>query len=402
LLDSLLQETTMYCLVITLLLSVCRAQHQVSGPEYTRLPAPTKQALIWENVVSNSSSGSWPGAKIVGIFNQSMCPTLQQKGDEYSPPRQKYLHSVGSVGKVEFVPANSSGYSGIFQGAEYGIIRISLAGQRSSTMNNTSPGMALKFLRDGVESASLVAMYHVLGQESWNVFANDWSNHIASVTAAQGGPLLNLFASGTPNIQQVGLSDFAQIGEDGRKVDPCDVIFPYKLVFRPTGSIMFPDAYHGEISADLAGIAEDSVLWEVYAWDAPEQLNGTEEFIGEIVLRSKLVTSLWGDENLFFRHQDMREDFVLKPEWKNSTEEVVLANVTTCNITTVAEGCDHGEGDEHDHHEDHGHDHHGEHEHDHHGDHEHDHHGDHEHDHHEDHEHDHHGEEDGHDHHNDE
>ena len=175
-------------------------------------------------------------------------------------------------------------------------------------------------------------------QESWNVFANDWSNHIASVTAAQGGPLLNLFASGTPNIQQVGLSDFAQIGEDGRKVDPCDVIFPYKLVFRPTGSIMFPDAYHGLFTSDLASIPEGSVLWKVYAWTAPPQLGGKEELIGSIVLRSGLVTSQWGDTKLFFRHQDMREDFTLKPDWKRFTERFAGGFIpTTCPIRNVAE-----------------------------------------------------------------
>ena len=38
--------------------------------------------------------------------------------------------------------------------------------------------MGLKFLRDGVDSANLVAMYSVDGQESWNFFKNDFSNHI--------------------------------------------------------------------------------------------------------------------------------------------------------------------------------------------------------------------------------
>ena len=49
--------------------------------------------------------------------------------------------------------------------------------------------MGLKFLRDGVDSANLVAMYSVDGQESWNFFKNDFSNHIPE----SGGTLLRIF-----------------------------------------------------------------------------------------------------------------------------------------------------------------------------------------------------------------
>lgn len=43
--------------------------------------------------------------------------------------------------------------------------------------------MGLKFLRDGMDSASLVAMYSVDGQPSWNFFLNDFSNHIPDITS---------------------------------------------------------------------------------------------------------------------------------------------------------------------------------------------------------------------------
>jgi len=335
----------MKCLLfLVLVLSPCRAMNKLSGSAYTALSAAQKQSLIWENVISSSTSNSWPGAKTAEIFLESMCPTLQQEGDEMPSTwiggtRQKYIHSVGSVGKVEFVPEGSSGsYSGIFQqGAKYGIVRISLATEPKADELNTTPGMGLKFLRDGVESASLVAMYSVQGQESWNVFANDWSNHIPPAS----GPLLALaskFATGTPNIQQVGLSDFAMIGEDGAMVPTAEVNFPYKLVFRPTGSISFPDTYHGLFTDDLASIPEGSVLWKVYAWTAPAQLNGKEELIGSIVLRSSLVTSLYGDSKLFFRHQDMREDLALRPDWAKFTDRFAGGLIpTTCPIRNAVE-----------------------------------------------------------------
>ena len=56
--------------------------------------------------------------------------------------------------------------------------RLSLALEPDTEKLNTAPGMGLKFLRDGMDSANLVAMYSVDGQESWNFFKNDFSNHI--------------------------------------------------------------------------------------------------------------------------------------------------------------------------------------------------------------------------------
>ena len=66
-------------------------------------------------------------------------------------------------------------------------------------------------------------------QDSWNVFAHDWSNHVP----ATNGPLVALvalFATATLNPQQVGLSDFGRYGESG--AENGDVVYPYKLVFR--------------------------------------------------------------------------------------------------------------------------------------------------------------------------
>jgi len=307
-------------------------QHQVYGPDYIAKSAAEKQDLIWENVNLDTSSNSWPGISLAEIFFEDMCVTLYQDGDELpvawtGNTRRKYIHSVGSVGKVEFVSNGEHPYTGIFQGASHGIIRISLAKEPSASSLNTAPGMGLKFLRDGLESASMVAMYSVDGQESWNVFANDWTNHIAPAT----GALVALgakFATATPYIQQVGLSDFARAGEDGAAVEA--VNYPYKLVFRPTGELSFADEYHGPFTDDLASIPADSVLWNVFAWDAPAELGGQEQLIGDLVLRSEMTTSLWGDAHLFFRHQNMIEDFVLHPEWEQYTDSFYVPGGQSC------------------------------------------------------------------------
>jgi len=92
--------------------------------------------------------------------------------------------------------------------------------------------MGLKFLRNGMDSANLVAMYSVNGQpDEWNFFANDFTNHIG----AAGGTALKLvaakFATETKYIQEVGLSDWGMYDQDGNKEE--NPVFPFKLRLVP-------------------------------------------------------------------------------------------------------------------------------------------------------------------------
>lgn len=65
----------------------------------------------------------------------------------------------------------------------------------------------------------------------------------------------------------------------------------------------------------LKSIPANTKLYDVYAWTGPKQLGGKELMIGTLQLDGSLVSSIWGDENLFFRHQKADEDLKLKPEW---------------------------------------------------------------------------------------
>lgn len=324
-------------LLLPLVIAAVLGQTQVSGPDYQALTAAEKQAIIWENALRTNSSNSWPGAKFYELFLEDMCVSFHTSGDEFPDStrtgerRERYIHSVGSVGKVEFIPHHNgrySKYSGIFKrGARHGIVRLSLALQPDPTVQKTIPGMGLKFLRDGQESANLFAMYSLAGQASWNIFANEWSNHIPGLDANTDAEkaFIAKFATATPYTRYIGLSDLAKMGKYGTEEE--EVVFPFKLVFRPTNS--FSDEYHGLLADDLSSIPEGSILFNVYAWDAPEDLGGQEEFIGDLVLRSKLVTSLWGDTVLFFKHQDMAEDVALRPEWEPHVVKVYDGAIPT-------------------------------------------------------------------------
>merc|ERR1712080_554909 len=251
----------------SILASVARAGPgwQCNGPDYIALPAATKLDHIWENCAADQTSAPWLSMLEVGeIMFESMCPTFNTEGDQLplgwtGNVRQKYIHSVGTVGKVEWVDMGGHPYTGIFQGASQGIARLSLAQEPSPPALNTKPGMGLKFLRDGIDSANLVAMYGVGGQESWNFFANDFTNHIPDIPLALE-VLGAKFYTATNNIRQVGVSDWSKFGEDG--VEVTEPVFPYRLRFHPTGEFVFSDTYVRPVTEHLKTIPADSTPYE--------------------------------------------------------------------------------------------------------------------------------------------
>jgi len=295
----------------------------VSSDEYLLLSAAEKNAILWEKCLKNTTSAPWlSGLELTGLFTESMCPTFRAQGDElpwqkglaFYRWRKKYIHTVGTVGQVELRSLGGHPYTGIFEGATQGLVRFSLAKEPSPSSNITTPGLGLKFLRDGMDSANLVAMYSVNGQDSWNFFKNNFTNHIPPAGPSVI-PIAIKFSQATNNVQQVGLSDISNYGEDGTQVD--DPKFPYRLRFQPTGEIIFPDEYVRPFTEDLVTIPAGSTLYEVWAMDQPTELGGVEIHIADLVLVSDMITSLWGDSNLFFRHQDMVEDVAINPDWKD-------------------------------------------------------------------------------------
>lgn len=124
------------------------------------------------------------------LLTESDAPTFNTPGDEMPKGslygyRSKLIHTVGAIAKVKFTSNNNHSYTGIFEGADFGYARLSAAIEPNPSVQALAPGMGLKFLRDGIDSANLVAMYSVDGQDTWNYFANDFSNHIpASTTIA--------------------------------------------------------------------------------------------------------------------------------------------------------------------------------------------------------------------------
>lgn len=63
-------------------------------------------------------------------------------------------------------------------------------------------------------------------------------------------------------------------------------------------------------------------MFNVYAYESPvhKLADPDGQLIGRIVSTSEVVTSLWGDKKLFFRHGRMEDDLMVRPMWEDFLE----------------------------------------------------------------------------------
>ena len=169
------------------------------GDEYIALSRQEKSDKIWAKIIESPLIGRWHFLETLTVGQNEVFDT---KGDEFDCHflfgcRNKTIHSKGNVGKVKWIDLGGHPYGGIFKGGDSGYARFSAAAPVDSKTPNMKPGMGVKFLRDGVDSANFVAMYSVDGQDSLNFFENDWSNHIPDVQSKSLIPLELRFKTAT-------------------------------------------------------------------------------------------------------------------------------------------------------------------------------------------------------------
>merc|ERR1712166_241761 len=198
----------------TLAAVLVSAAESFNDEQYLALSRSEKMDQIKNAIVEDSTPQDWYSTfKLAGLFTESMQPTMHAVGDELPKQghgtRLKLIHTQGAIASVKFETNGNHPFTGLWSTADSGIIRMSSAAQPVNGSQPLAPGIALKFLRDGMESASLVAMYSVDGQESWDFFANDFTNHIGPAGLSLQ-PLAAKFATATDYVQAVGLSDWAQ------------------------------------------------------------------------------------------------------------------------------------------------------------------------------------------------
>lgn len=291
---------------------------------YEELTGEQKQKLLWHRISQNTTSGQYPAALslLTGIMSESVQVSFESQSDIFPGSRIKYIHSVGAVAPIKWESLTSK-YGGLFaSGSEHGFVRFSSAAEPGSS--GFTPGIGLKLLRDGRTSSNFVAMPGLDGQpcEESNFFSRDFTTHIKASTSFALKLVAAKFWQASYCPLMVGTSDFAD-GQKGK--------FPFELVLRPAVKVECPCQDYAQCLKNLeSDLKPGQVVFEVYALEKP---GATEELIGKIRIGEHgPTTTTFGDEQLFFKHQYMEDDFKLQPDWLDaidSKEDCGMKGVTT-------------------------------------------------------------------------
>ena len=290
--------------------------------------AADQLATVWNEISKSKKSSTWPSFAVPRLLLEDMKPSMEFVSDVMPTGRIKLVHSLGVVAKAKFEPNGRFQYTGLFEKADSMLIRLSLATDPGKGKNAIVPGASFKLFRDAAESANFVAMWGLNAQESYNFFANDFSNHV-SIKGAPG-ILVNKFGTASTWASHIGISNLANKGQDGKLVESPKT--PFQLIFRPMPGVATSETNEGIDVFDqiIASIPSGKQLYSVWAAETP----GNQFFqIGVITTKSEFVRSVYGDQTLFFKHQRFEEDLEANKGWLDSCPD--LNRCETCHATNT-------------------------------------------------------------------
>lgn len=263
--------------------------------------ALSKRAYLWDAIMLSKYS-KLPSLNTLGVCRLvksgfaflTLGKSFDYISDEIPAGRIKALHPFGSVAQVKFVSSDNHPYTGLFKGAT-GLARISLAGP--PFLIGVTPGLAIKFFIRGQPSANIHVMHSLDGQgANHNVFAHPFSN-ILSQPEGFGLKLLEKwFSLFKTDPRHLPLHHLAVYNEEGQRV--VNPVAPYQIVLEASQGMREDTS---DFRTELAKIPAESPLYEV--WAAESQDDDTPRCIGRLITDSEFVTSRYGDETLFFKHQ---------------------------------------------------------------------------------------------------
>ncbi len=211
--------------------------------EYQSMSAECKTELIWSLVLPDSRRERFYTAyEFESLFNQDMNLTYDAVTDNMPKNRLKKTHPVGLTSKIEWIPHPDQPYTGIFRGAEHGIMRISDTTKTVPHKSKTAPGFGIKFPRDGMYSANILAMFAFDGQNSFNFFKNRWvtilrefNNKCARATIGKQ------LATVTDHLGATSVMDVADFDQHGNREE--EPHWPFQIEFEGYDVYGWTDEY---------------------------------------------------------------------------------------------------------------------------------------------------------------
>ena len=288
-------------------IGVQRARTETKRENYQDLTAGEKWKNVWGAINKPYPKGErpeWTGREPLSLVQRALTPfqrekntahmdvTMKLASDWMPEGREKPIHTYGAVAGVKFVSEEGNPYTGLFNTAEHGLVRLSLANKPSE--ESSSPGAAFKFFVNGKPSRNFMAMFSLEGQAGHNFFKNPFSNHIAKPKGFATKILAQLFGLVAKDPTKVDVSHLAKMTQNG--VEVTNPVAPVKISLVPNKELSFAEQLH-DVRDDFASIEKGTTLYDV-------EVNGKK--IGHYETTTEFVSSKEGDEGLFFRHEEQK------------------------------------------------------------------------------------------------
>ncbi|HCP21037.1 MAG TPA: peroxidase [Marinobacter hydrocarbonoclasticus] len=287
--------------------------------EYESWSAEQKQMHLWVNgaVRTEYNEGELPAQQDVdvgGLISKVLWDKVKVDSDVAPTGYEKPIHPQAVMGRVQFNATSGHGFTGLFEGADHGLLRLSVTGDPQE--RGFAPGMALKLFVDGQPSRNVSALYTLSGQgDNHNFFANELSNYVSPELNDSLGSTI-LFSLVTTKPTRLMVNDFSEVTQRGEAVS--DPKAPSQVYFVPNPELTthFPREPH-DFRESLMTLTEGTKLYDVYATDrdirtsifpsrnrrlAEERRNSARK-VGELVLTSDMIASQFGDNGVFFKHE---------------------------------------------------------------------------------------------------
>lgn len=323
------------------------------------MDARSKRDALWQRLQEDPAQGE-PGYadknKLID-YGRSMdfSKLINHAEDTHAAGDEKVICSAGgAVAQVRFDwrPHARRSLTGLFRQADFGIIRCSsVTKPQAPSMWSPVPAMVpmvgLKFFRDGngVPSGNAVLAHKKSGHKDNNFMAVAISNHFTENVQWPFSKVLEVFRKYSDFPTFSGLAEFAALSQDGQKEEkPCA---PYCLVLVPPERLRKRTMGVTPSLADqLKDVGAGDVFYEAYAVMEPVEtgrdgraptavctaaaLAGCGETpalwrVGELRLETPFLSSLFGDRELFFKHELFDWDLQLRPDWRPRVDTLLGA-----------------------------------------------------------------------------
>jgi hypothetical protein len=287
--------------------------------DYNSWDACDKQELLWNNGVlrteyAPSNVPALASINKLDLINKVLWDKKVLDQDVAPEDNKMPIHAFGAMAKAKFVPTAGHPFSGIFQGNECGLLRMSVSGDPADT--GFEPGLTWKSFVDGQPSENVFGHYPLAGQGgNHDIFANEMSQYVKiksyEIATAKAG-----FAKAMNKSNALNVGDMAAVKQDGSAVAAAKA--PTQIYFVPTADVkgQFDTAAH-DFRDDLTALPEGTTVYDVYATDQAiktsiwfwkqaryeRERRESAVKVGSIVMDSAFKTSQFGDSGVYFKQQ---------------------------------------------------------------------------------------------------